>query len=127
MNGLSDFESIHADIPNDCCRNKTVTVCPPDDTILDGCLHSFLYRVYLDRYVLGTVAILAGFLMLMMLVSSVFICFDDDDSDLIGAVDYCIDDETDDQYFTQLTQTPNGDQLMERHEKHPAFVGRDLT
>lgn len=70
---MSDFESVHTDIPIDCCRNKTVLLCSPDDIILEGCLHAFLYRVYLDRYVIGTTAILGGTLMLMMLISSVFV------------------------------------------------------
>lgn len=126
LNGMSDFESIHTDIPIDCCRNKTVQMCSPDDMILDGCLHAFLYRVYLDRYLLGTVAILAGSMMLLMLVSSVFVCFDDDESDMVGGAGgvYCMEDDGDDQYYTHVVMV---DQEEQRHEKHPAFAGRDLT
>lgn len=127
MNGMADFEAVHKDIPIECCRNKAVSVCPPDDMDLDGCLYAFLYRVYLDRYLLGTVAILAGVLMLLMLVISAFVCFDDDRSDM-GGVDgmpYCIDDdEGDDQYYQQMGMTTVDAQ---HHEKHPAFLGVDMT
>lgn len=128
LNGMSDFESIHADIPIECCRNKTGTVCQPDDMILDGCLHSFLFRVYLDRYLLGTVAILAGSLMLLMLIGSAFVSFEDDDSR--DVLPYCIDDEADDQYYTQIittTATAAAAPDYQHQEKHPAFAGVDLT
>lgn len=132
LNGMSDFERIHTDIPIECCANKTVKICSPSDAILDGCIHSFLYRVYLDRYLIGTVAILAGALMLLMLIGSVFVCFEEDEDELGddgecedgdyglegGAVEYVEEEE--------VMMQPGASNLGHQ-EKHPAFAGVDLT
>lgn len=121
---MADFESIHVDVPIDCCKNKTVTICAPEDMILDGCLHAFLYRVYVDRYALGIIAIIAGTLMLLMLVGSMFVCFEDDDVEprTDGDAGYCMDDEPDmEGHYFEAIHTDN-------REKHPAFGGGvDLT
>lgn len=130
LNGMSDFESVHTDIQIDCCRNKTVNICQPEDMILEGCIHAFLYRVYLDRYLIGIVAIVAGSLMLLMLISSVFMCFEEDDVDE-GCVEtpYCVDEG--EQEYYEVVQTETGGVATtiphNPNPKHPAFGGVDLT
>ena len=124
MNGYRDFLSDHADIPIECCMNKTVQICNPDDMILEGCLHAFLYRVYLDRYTLGTIAILAGTLMLMMLVGSVFVCFEEDDE---LDVEECCEPEENHYYAEEVHYAPEPGVEHHHLDKHDVFRDPNLT
>lgn len=94
-------------------------MCGPEDVILDGCLQAFLYRVYLDRYMLGTLAIIAGSLMLLMLVASLFICFDDDKDDN----DFCY---MDDSYPGCYTRTICPTEVREPPHKTPPPNDREV-
>lgn len=128
LNGMSDFENIHVDVPNECCRNKNASLCSPEDMILEGCIVSFLFRVYCDRIVISVVALLAGCLMLLMLVGSIFICFDEDD-EVNCDIPYCIEDEDGGQYYEQVINvegSPTAAPGMQ-HPKQSPFPGRDLT
>lgn len=131
LNGIADFESIHAAIPIECCRNKNVTLCSMDDMILEGCIVSFLFRVYLDRIVISVVALMAGFLMLLMLVGSIFISFEDEMDEPDIDTPYCIGDEEDHEgeYYEQVINIEGAAPAEpgNQHPKHSPFPGRDLT
>lgn len=76
-------------LPQECCKQNS-TPCSMADQVELGCLTALTVRLYLDRYVLGGISIISGVSILIMLVTSFFLTFDDDEEYDFG--DHYVDD-----------------------------------
>lgn len=96
VDGPMDFESAGRSIPNECFKqpwrlfyatamptrptNGTKTTKKPSKHIIDmGCRSALSSRLILDRYIIGSISIIAGLLILLTLVASFFVLFDEGD------------------------------------------------
>ena len=94
INGAKDFIDKGEGVPPECCDRMMVNetelnVCELKKDAQKGCLEVLLVRLYADRLILSILAIVAGSVTLIMLVTSFFIRYDDDAEAMMMDDEFC--------------------------------------